>query len=105
MSVAVHQVHRVVGADVDVVSVSGYAIAPLPGGQRVAGLIEDQHGRALPLEHVHPVVAIDSDAADAPKALSYRQPGPFRLVFVHVVAHPDGNRHFAASQPLTEVIV
>ena len=95
VGVPVHQVHGVVGADVDVMSVGRHPVRTWPGGQQVPVGVEHQHGRPLPLEHVDPVAAVHGDAADASEALADRQPGPLGLVFVNVVAHAHRDRHVA----------
>ena len=49
------------------VSIGGHSVRAFPGGQRVPVRVEYQHGRTLPLEHVHAVVAVNGNAADAAK--------------------------------------
>ena len=61
VGVPVHEVHGVVGPDVDMVGVGGYAVRAGPGGHRVPVTVEHQHRWPLPLEHVDPILAIDGD--------------------------------------------
>ena len=93
MRVPIHQVDGIVGTHVDVVGVGGNAVRSFPGRHRVSIRVEYQHGRPLPLKHVHSVMAVDGNSADAPEPLANRETGPFRLVFVHVIAHTDCGDH------------
>ena len=85
----------------DVVSIRRHAVPAFPRSEKVPVSVKYQHRRPLPLEHVHPVLPVHGNAADAPKALSHRQPRPFRLILVHIFAHADGYRHiFVSFAPL-----
>jgi hypothetical protein len=78
--VPVAEVHMVVRADEDPVSIA-QALASPPGDEVAVG-VEDQNRRVLPLVEVHAVLGVHRHVADQSEAPPHRQgaPGPHHVV-------------------------
>ena len=93
MGVAVGEIQVVVGADVDEVGVLQLPRAPGPGFPQVADPVEDEDGRALPLEHVDPVFGVHGHGTGHLEGLSVGEAGPIAMVLVNVVTHTNNGGH------------